>query len=142
MGNRTNLMSLMRLAVTLLILITFGLASFGKWMDGTAPQWFIDQFSKTWMGSMPQTSMYLGIAIIEGLLAVGALVSLVKLEWLRPPAEILRWTLVGALFMFIMLGFGARLSGQYTDAASHFMYFSGTLLMLFVIDRDDQDRAT
>jgi hypothetical protein len=85
--------------------------------------------------------MYLGIAIIEGLLAVGALVSLVKLEWLRPPAEILRWTLVGALFMFIMLGFGARLSGQYIDAASHFMYFSGTLLMLFVIDHDDQDRA-
>jgi hypothetical protein len=142
MGNRTNLMSLMRLAVTLLILITFGLASFGKWMDGSAPQWFIDQFSKTWMGSMPQTPMYLGIAIIEGLLAVGALVSLVKLEWLRPPAEILRWTLVGALFMFIMLGFGARLSGQFIDAASHFMYFSGTLLMLFVIDRDDQDRAT
>ena len=142
MGNRTNLMGLMRLAITLLILITFGLASFGKWMDGGAPQWFIDQFSKTPMGSLPQTPLYLGIATIEGLVAIGALVSLVKMEWLRPPAEILRWTLVGALFLFVMLGCGARLSGHYEDAASHFMYFSGTLLMFFVIDRDDRDRAT
>ena len=35
------------------------------------------------------------------------------------------------------LGFGARLSHKYEDAASHFMYFTGTLLALVVIDRDD-----
>jgi hypothetical protein len=135
-------MILMRLAVTLMILMVFTLGSLDKWMEGTAPQWFIDQFGDTWMGTMPQTPMYLGIAFLEGLLAIGALVSLVMMEWLSPRAVILKWTLAGVLFMFIILGLGARVSGQFADAASHFMYFSGTLLMLYVVDRSEQAPAT
>ena len=90
------------------------------------------------MGNLPQTPMFLSITIAETFVAVGTLLSLVKLEWLRPPAPILRWMLACVLFVFIMLGFGARVSGQYADAASHFAYFAGTLLMFYVIDRDDR----
>jgi hypothetical protein len=40
--------------------------------------------------------------------------------------------------MFIILGFGARTAGDFDAAASHFFYFSGTLLALVVIDRDER----
>lgn len=138
MTKQTNPMTYMRLAITLLMLIVFGLAALDKWMEGTAPQWFIDQFSDTWMGNMPQTPMFLSIAVLETVIALGAIVSLVKMEWLGSHAQIMRWTLVLVLFVFVMLGFGARVSGEFSAAADHFMYFAGTLLMLFMIDREDQ----
>lgn len=141
MNDRANALIAMRLAVTLLILSIFTLASIEKLMQGTAPQWFIDQFGDTWMGTLPQTPMFLGIALLEAIIAIGALASLVLLEWLRPPGTILRWTLVGTLFIFIGLGVGARVSGQFQDAAFHFLYFCGVLLMFLAIDRDDRDRA-
>jgi len=134
-------MTMVRLAVTLLILTIFTLAAFDKWLEWSAPQWFIDQFKDTWMGAFPQTPMYLSIALLETVVAIGALVSLLRLEWLRPPGTIMLWTLVGVLFVFVMLGFGARVSAQFTDAATHFAYFAGTLIMFYVIDRDDREQA-
>ena len=59
-------------------------------------------------------------------------------EWLRRRAPVLKLVLAAALLMFVALGFGARLSHKYEDAAFHFMYFTGTLLALVVIDRDDR----
>ena len=55
---------------------------------------------------------------------------------------LLKLVLAGSLLMFVALGFGARLSHKYEDAASHFMYFTGTLLALVVIDRDDRLTVT
>ncbi len=128
----------MRLAVTLLILMIFTEASIVKWMEWTAPDWFIAQFKDSWMGNLPQTPMFLSIAFLETIVAIGAWVSLFTLEWLRPPARILRWVLVGVLFIFIMLCFGQRVSGDYSSAAFSFLYFAGTLLMFYVIDHDDR----
>ena len=141
MTDRETAITCMRLAVTVLILITFMLAALDKWLQGTAPEWFIDQFGDTWMGHLPQTPMFLSIAFVETIVAIGAFISLVRLEWLRPPSDFLRWTLVGVLFTFIMLGFGARVSGAFADAATHFAYFSGALLMFYVIDRYDRTLA-
>ena len=134
-------MAMVRLAVTLLILTIFTLAAFDKWLEWSAPEWFIDQFKDTWMGAFPQTPMFLSIALLETLVAIGAFVSLVKLEWLRPPGTMLLWTLVGVLFVFVMLGFGARVSSQFSDAATHFAYFAGTLIMFYVIYQDDRDQV-
>ncbi len=141
MTNRETTITCMRLAVTLLILMTFALAALDKWLEGSAPQWFLDQFSETWMGHLPQTPMFLSIAFVETIVAIGAFISLVRLEWVKPPSLILKWTLVGVLFTFIMLAFGARVSGAFADAATHFAYFSGTLLMFYVIDRYDRTPA-
>jgi hypothetical protein len=131
----------MRVAVTLIFLFMFLLSAIGKWADGGAPDWFIEQFSATWMGSMPQTPMYMGLALFETILAIGAIASLFMGEWGRVGAPALKLTLVGSLFLFIALGFGARVSGEYGAAADHFMYFSGTLLALVIIDRDERVAA-
>ena len=138
MQAQINPMMMMRLAVTLMIMMVFTLASVDKFMEASAPQWFIDQFGDTWMGGFPQTPMYLGIGLFEAILAIGAIASFIRLEWYKTPAPVLKWTLVGVLFIFIMLAFGARVSGQYADAASHFMYFTGTLLMFYVVHRSEQ----
>ena len=142
MIDRETAITCMRLAVTILILMTFTLAALDKWLQGTAPEWFIEQFGNTWMGYLPQTPMFLSIAFVETIVAIGAFVSLVRLEWLRPPSAFIRWTLVGVMFTFIMLGFGARVSGAYSDAATHFAYFAGTLLMFYVIDQYERTMVT
>lgn len=136
MSNDRIIMTLMRVAVTLIFLLTFLLAGIDKWNDGGAPEWFVNQFSETWMGSMPQTPMYLSIALLETIIAIGAIISLCIGEWFRNEATVLKYTLVVSLFMFVILGFGARTSGDFGTAANHFFYFSGTLIALLVIDRD------
>ncbi len=130
-----------RLAITLLFAITFLLAATEKWLDATAPSWFIEQFAATPLGGLPQTPLYLLLAFGESVLGLVAVASLLLGEWLRQQAPLLKLVLAGSLLMFVVLGFGARLSGQYDDAASHFMYFTGTLVALVVIDRDDRLRA-
>lgn len=130
--------TLMRLAVTLLFAVTFVLAGLDKWLVGTAPAWFVEQFAETPLGGLPQTPLFLLVALGESLLGLGAVVSLLSGEWLRGRAPVLKLVLAASLLMFVALGFGARLSHKYEDAAFHFMYFTGTLLALVVIDRDDR----
>jgi len=130
--------TVMRLAITLLFAVTFVLAGLGKWLEGSAPDWFVEQFATTPLGSLPQTPLYLLLAIGESLLGLAAVVSLFRGEWFRDRAPLLKLVLAGSLLMFVALGFGARLSGDYQNAAFQFMYFTGTLLALVVIDRDDR----
>ena len=124
--------TVMRLAITLLFANTFLLAGLGKCFEGAAPEWFVEQFAETLLGSLPQTPLFLSLAVGESLLGFGAVASLFCGEWFRDRA----------LLLFVALGFGARLSHKYEDAAFHFMYFTGTLLALVVIDRDDRLAAT
>ena len=133
---------IMRFSITLLFAVTFVLAGFGKLLDGSAPDWFVEQFAETPLGVLPQTPLFLFLAFGESLIGFGAVVSLLRGEWFRQRAPLMKLVLAGSLLMFVALGFGARLSHKYSDAASHFMYFTGTLLALVVIDRDDRLAAT
>ena len=132
---------LMRLSITLLFAITFVLAGWNKWMAGGAPDWFVQQFADTPLGGLPQAPLFLSLALGESILGLGAVISLFRGEWFRRRAPLLKLVLAGSLLMFVALGFGARLSNKYEDAAFHFMYFTGTLLALVVIDRDDRHSA-
>jgi len=134
--------TVMRLAITLLFANTFLLAGLGKCFEGAAPEWFVEQFAETLLGSLPQTPLFLSLAVGEALLGFGAVASLFCGEWFRDRAPLLKLVLAGSLLLFVALGFGARLSHKYEDAAFHFMYFTGTLLALVVIDRDDRLAAT
>ena len=134
--------TLMRFSITLLFAVTFVLAGFGKLLDASAPDWFVQQFAETPLGVLPQTPLFLSLALGESLLGLGAIISLFRGEWFRQRAPLLKLVLAGSLLMFVALGFGARLSHKYEDAASHFMYFTGTLLALVVIDRDDRLTVT
>lgn len=134
--------TVMRLAITLLFANTFLLAGLAKCFEGAAPEWFVEQFAETPLGSSPQTPLFLSLAVGEALLGFGAVASLLCGEWFRNRAPLLKLVLAVSLLLFVALGFGARLSHKYEDAAFHFMYFTGTLLALVVIDRDDRLAAT
>jgi len=134
--------TMMRLAITLLFAVTFTLAGLNKWCTGAAPEWFVEQFAATPLGIFPQTPLFLLLALGESLLGLGAVASLVCGEWFRRQAPLLKLVLAGSLLMFVALGFGARLSHKNEDAAFHFMFFTGTLLALVVIDRDDRLAGT
>ena len=44
---------LMRFSITLLFAVTFVLAGFGKLLDASAPDWFVQQFAETPLGALP-----------------------------------------------------------------------------------------
>ena len=59
---------LMRFSITLLFAVTFVLAGFGKLLDASAPDWFVQQFAETPLGVLPQTPLFLSLALGESLL--------------------------------------------------------------------------
>ncbi len=117
------------LAIQLLFGTTFFLSAALKWSGGV-PAWFLQQFQATWLarspGGLPAIFYFLALLETAGLL--GCVASIVRLEFLRPSKTILRWTLVFALFVFVVLAYGARLTGKFDVAACNLMYFIGALL--------------
>lgn len=119
------------LAIQLLFGTTFFLSASLKWSGGM-PAWFAQQFQETWLARAPGglSAVFYFLAVLEtiGLLGCGA--SMARLECLRPSKTILQWTLVFALFLFVVLAYGARLTGKFDVAAYNLMYFIGALLCL------------
>ena len=128
------------LAVQLLLLGTFAIEARQKWLEGGIPEWFTKYFSQTWLVDLPgglDFSWYL-ITIIESVIAVAALVSMVRGEFLvRRDQIVLRSALLTSLFFFVMLGYGGRLAGNHDIAAHSFQYFTGMLFCLFMVERSE-----
>jgi hypothetical protein len=125
-------------AIQLMLLSIFAIEAREKWMDRGVPEWFSTKFAHTWLTGLPgglDFSWYL-ITLIETVIAVAVLVSIGRGEFIvRRDQTVLRTALMMSLGLFIMLGFGGRVSGDHAIAAHSFMYFTGTLLSLSMIDR-------
>lgn len=96
------------------------------------PAWFVQKFQATWLAQAPGglPAVFYFLAVLETIGLLGCVASVVRLEFLRPSKTILRWTLVFALFVFVVLAYGARLTGKFDVAAYNLMYFVGALLCL------------
>ncbi len=70
------------------------------------------------------------LAVLETISFLGCAASIVRLEFVRPSKTILQWTLTFALFVFVVLAYGARLTEKFDVAAYSLMYFVGALLCL------------
>jgi hypothetical protein len=119
------------LAINLLFVMVWGFASIGKVMNGV-PSWFDGKFGKTFLASFPGLATTFWLLTISELLAFAlAVVALVRIEFLRQkPAMLLSATLTWSLFVFLQLGFGQWLTGEFSGAFQQFMYFTGTLVAL------------
>ncbi len=128
------------IAIQTMLLSIFGFEAAEKWLEGGTPQWFTKEFAETWLVGLPgglDFSWYL-IAFLESVIAVSALISILRFEFLvRRDQIVLRSALLISLGVFVMLGFGGRLSGNHDIAAHSFQYFTGTLLSLFMIERSE-----
>ena len=130
-----NVASILRpaalLAINLLLLMIWGFASISKLRDGM-PAWFDGKFGKTFLATFPGLPATFWLLTISELLAFTlALAALVRIEFLRQrSANILAAAAAWSLFVFLQLGFGQWLTGEFNGAFQQFMYFCGTLLAL------------
>ena len=122
------------LAINLLLLMIWGFAGLSKVRDGM-PSWFDDKFGKTFFATFPGLPATFWILTISELVAFAlTIVALVRIEFLRQrPPTFLAATAVWSLFVFLQLGFGQWLTGEFSGAFQQFMYFCGTLLAVQVI---------
>lgn len=120
------------LAINIFYLILWGFAGIGKIVAGY-PEWFPQKFGATFMATFPglKTTFWTLTAAEVAAFAL-SLVALIRLEFLREPlwlARMLAWS----LFVFSMLAFGLWLTQDFVGAFQHFCYFSGTAMMLFIV---------
>lgn len=119
------------MAINLLLLMIWGFAGWSKVRDGM-PTWFDDKFGKTFLATFPGLSATFWMLTVSEVVAFAlALAALVRLEFLRQgTATLLSLTVVWSLFVFLQLGFGQWLTGEFSGAFQQFMYFCGTLVAL------------
>ena len=116
-------------AIVLIYSVLMGTAAWDKLKSfGVAPDWFVGQFAKTPIASIPGGAKigYAVITLLETALAVMFVLSPFM------PA-LLPWALTGSLFLFGILCLGLRLANEFQGSANMFVYFGATLLSLFVM---------
>ncbi len=126
------------MAIQLLIMATFGLASLSKWSGVGIPDSFIGQFGETWLNALPGGLFlpFYTIVITETIAFLLAAVSFALGEWIKGRENSwLRYSLVLSLFIFVILGYGLRLTGQFGGASNAFFYFGTTLIALWYTDQ-------
>jgi hypothetical protein len=126
--------------IYLLYLTTFGLASFEKFRAGAVPDWFIQQFSGTFLNFHPGALalQFYSIATLEASVVFLLLGSFFKREPFKAKRPILKGALFLATLVFVILGFGLRLTHDFRGAAESFSYFGVSLVSLLFVDHDSE----
>ena len=121
------------LAINLLFLMIWGFAGISKVVDGM-PAWFGGKFGSTILAKFPGLTATFWILTASELTAFGlSVISLGRAEFAgRRPPVFLGATLVWSLFVFLQLGFGQWLTGEFAGAFQQFVYFCGTLIAIRV----------
>jgi hypothetical protein len=128
------------LAIQLLLLTTFGLAAYAKFQTPLMPDSFVDQFRNTWLVNLPGGLFfsYYTIALSELSIAIVFMTSVLRFEFLSGRKKtFLRTGLIMSLFVFAILAYGLRLTGQFQGTANTFFYFGATLLALWITEKEE-----
>lgn len=122
------------LAINLLYLMIWGFAGISKVIDGMPP-WFGDKFGATILGKALGLSATFWILTGSELLAFAlAGAALLRFEFARNcPPNFLAAMLVWSQFVFLQLGFGLWLTGEFNGAFQQFVYAIGTLVALLAV---------
>ena len=134
---RTNQIAI--LLVNILVLCLWGFAGIGKIVRGfEVPSWFIDTFKDSMLASFPGHGIsYYSIVFAEITAFVLAVVSLFRLEFIKPQLPFLRLTLLLSIANFLMLEFGVLLIGDSAGQPRLFNYFVLCLIMYAFLDRHE-----
>lgn len=133
--NDRALKALVYAPTAFLLTITWAFPGVGKLASGGVPDWFSEQFGKTFLASFPGlTASYYSIALLESLAGLVALASLLRGEFLRPvrPTFLLAAIFL-SLLLFVQLNFGKQLLADYDGTHDLFMYFAAALVMLLAV---------
>ena len=117
------------LPIWILLLLTFGQAALDKIVGGGVPAWFVEQFSTTFMATLPGLPVaYYTILALEIVTTVLIGAGLAKREFLATEKPLLNAGYILAQLTFIALGFGQRLTHKYDQAAQLFFYAALTFI--------------
>jgi hypothetical protein len=111
--------------------------------DGNAPQAIKDQFSGTFMDTVPGTD---AAWVILGILEFGVfallVASLIRLEFLpHRDKSFLQVGLAVALLTFALMAFGQTATGQHEGTASLYTYFGSTVVILILVSLMPPNRS-
>jgi hypothetical protein len=131
------------LPVYVLFMTTFALAGFGKFAGGGVPQWFIDQFGKSFLANFPGLTLsFYSIAGLEVLATLLFVASLLKGELHKPVYPlVLHLALFVSGMVFCQLGFGLRLVGEFQGAFTLFTYTVGTAVAYLYVTSVTNEKA-
>jgi hypothetical protein len=117
------------LAINLMFLTIWGFAGIEKILSG-APPWFGDRFGQTLLAKFPGLTATFWLLTLAELLALTlAAASLFRGEFLGKRSPVfLQLMLVWSLLVFVQLGFGQWLTGEYNGTIQIFTYFGVTLI--------------
>ncbi|MEX0905743.1 MAG: hypothetical protein WD604_17565 [Balneolaceae bacterium] len=138
----TRLKDLKFIAIQLLLIVTFGLASLFKWTASEIPADFIVQFGNTWLNLLPGGLFFpfYAVATLETTAFVLFIISISKTEWLAISNKIyLKLGLILTLFIFVVLSYGLRLTEQLSETANVFIYFGVVLFALYLAENESAD---
>ncbi len=121
----SNVSPAVNLAIALIYAVLMGTAAFDKLKAGKAPDWFLKPFEGTVVSKLPGGAAmgFWLIAFLETALFAGFVLSVLV-------PGLLPLSLVGSLFLFAILCFGLRVTGEYQGSANMFVYFGATLVAL------------
>jgi hypothetical protein len=116
------------LAIVFIYTVLMGTAALSKLREKSAPEWFLKTFQGTMISKLPGGAAggYWVIAALETILTVLFLAA-IFLPAMLPVALTL------SLYLFGILCFGLRISGDYQGSANLFIYFTSTLISLALI---------
>jgi hypothetical protein len=111
--------------------------------DGNAPQAIKDQFSGTFLDTVPGTD---AAWVILGVLEFGVfallVASLIRLEFLpHRDKSFLQVGLAVALLTFALMAFGQTATGQHEGTASLYTYFGSTVVILILVSLMPPNRS-
>lgn len=115
------------LAVGILIVLT-GIPAFHKVTNAIPPNWFIEKFSNSFLGSVP-AGIELSYVLIIILEIIGPLLLVIGLA--SKLDKILQTGFLLYYFLFLVLTFGSFLVEDYSNGFKDFTYFVG----IFVLDK-------
>lgn len=134
-------------AIYFLILNVMGLAGIGKlqglFAGAGAPEFLQQLFGDTFIATFPGVNAaWWIIAIVECLVAVLAIISIIRLEFM--PERRKSWLILAlsvSLVTFAMLAFGQNLVDDHEAVASLYTYFGATVIMILMVRTDWKDWA-
>lgn len=120
-------------------IIMFFLAAQSKFMAGGVPGWFTEKFRDTFLGfsSGMLAFQFYSIAILEAFAFLGFFFSLLRGEFLpKRKRPILQASLLLSCFIFMILGFGLRLTNDFETASQVFAYLVFSWILLIALRAD------
>ena len=115
------------LAIQFMHTVLFGTAAWDKLKGKKVPEWFLKTFEPTLLAKLPGgiRAQFWMIAGFETLLAVSFPLSVFI-------PDLLPFALLAALFLYGILCFGLRITGDFQGSANMFAYFAATIFSLSV----------